>query len=60
MKSLHLPSLQRLYRRAGIAIGIFLLAMECFDVMLTVRPDWFWFAAAGLLIFLCRPRAPIA
>jgi len=60
MNGSHWQRLLRLYRRAGMAIGIFLLMMEFFDAMLTPRPDWLWFAAAGLLMFLCRPRAPVA
>lgn len=49
-------TLLAIYRWTGIAIGIFLLVMECFDAMLTPRPDWFWFGASILLIWLCRPQ----
>jgi hypothetical protein len=40
----------------GTAIGIWLLVMECFDALVTPKPDWLWFGAAALLIWLCRPR----
>lgn len=49
-------TLLAIYRWTGIAIGIFLLVMDGFDAMLTPRPDWFWFGAGILLIWLCRPR----
>lgn len=57
MIPLHWQTLCKAYRRTGIAIGIFLIAMECFDAMVTPKPDWFWFGAGLLLMWLCRPRA---
>ena len=43
-------------RWIGLAIGVALLAIECFDALVTPAVDWLWFAAGALLIFLCRPR----
>ncbi|MBW8842472.1 MAG: hypothetical protein JF608_11830 [Sphingomonadales bacterium] len=43
-------------RWIGVAIGAALLTLECFDAIVTPRPDWFWLGAGALLIFLCRPR----
>lgn len=48
--------LRRAYRASGIAIAICLIAIECFDAMVTPRPDWLWFGAAIGLLILCRPR----
>jgi len=56
MSAFRWQSLLRIYRWVGIAIGIWLLVMECFDALVTPKPDWLWFGAAALLIWLCRPR----
>lgn len=47
-------------RGIGVAIGILLFLMECFDALVTPRPDWLWFGAAILLIWLCRPFRSVA
>jgi hypothetical protein len=41
----------------GITIGVAPIVIECFDAVVTHRPDWLWFGAGGLLIALCRRLA---
>ena len=48
MSAFRWQRLLRLYRWVGIAIGIWLLVMECFDALVTPKPDWLWFGAAHL------------
>jgi hypothetical protein len=50
---------QRILRYVGMGIGIFLIAVESFDAIVTPRPDWFWFGAGLYLIWLCRPRTHV-
>ena len=47
----------KILRRTGTGIALALFLVECFDAWVTPRPDWIWFAAAGLLAALCAfPR----
>ncbi len=59
MTALRWQKAQRILRYVGIGIGIFLIAIEGFDAIVTPQPDWFWFGAGLVLIWLCRPRAGV-
>ena len=41
-------------RWAATIVGLMLILVECFDAMVTPRPDWIWFGAAALLMWLSR------